>query len=276
MKRKAVLMILLMIAGIVSAQTEVEIFPDKLNIQPFNANTLEPKLGFVFQTNQNNLDLDIGNSMDIVQWKNGSSNYSVGADLFTYTLLRKEANFHFPVDAVDYLFGINFSYKKRLDNSSFGFRGRISHISTHFVDGHFDEINDQWMNGLAPIVYSREFIELMPFYEFDDLRFYLGGTYTFHIDPTRLGKYNFQFGFDYFIKNKISEVVTPFIGYDFRLVKVASNYTGNNSFNLGIKLGKPQEKGISIFYHYYSGDNLHGEYVDFKSTYSAIGVNLDL
>ena len=75
------------------------------------------------------------------------------------------------------------------------------------------------MNGLAPFVYSREFIELMPFYEFDNLRCYLGGTYTFHIDPTRLGRYNFQVGFDYFMKNKISEVVTPFVGYDFRLVK---------------------------------------------------------
>ena len=120
MKRNAALIILLLSASIISAQTEVELFPDKLNIQPFTANTLEPKLGFVFQTNQNNLDLDIGNSMDIVQWKNDSSIYSVGADLFTYTLLRKEANFHFPVDAVDYLFGINFSYKKQLDNSSFG------------------------------------------------------------------------------------------------------------------------------------------------------------
>ena len=59
-------------------------------------------------------------------------------------------------------------------------------------------------------------------------------------------------------------------------LKVTSNYTGNNSFDLGVKLGKPQGKGISIFYRYYSGDNLHGEYVDFKSTYSAIGINLDL
>jgi hypothetical protein len=276
MKHKITLFIFLITAGIVTAQTVVEYFPDKLNIQPFTANTLEPKLGFVFQTNENKLDLDIGNSMDIVQWKNGSSDYSVGADLFTYTLLRKEANFHFPVDAVDYLFGINFSYKDQMDNSSFGFRGRISHISTHFVDGHYDEITGQWLNGLDPIVYSREFIELMPFYEFDNIRCYLGGTYTFHIDPAQLGKYNFQFGFDYFMKNKISEVVTPFVGYDFRLVKVFSNYSGNNSFNMGIKLGKPQGKGISVFYHYYSGDDLHGQYVYFKSTYSAIGINLDL
>jgi hypothetical protein len=45
---------------------------------------------------------------------------------------------------------------------------------------------------------------------------------------------------------------------------------------MGVKLGKPQGKGISIFYHYYSGDDLHGQYVYFKSTYSAIGINLDL
>jgi len=276
MKTKVALIILLISAGFVSAQTETELFPDKLNIQPFTANTLEPKLGFVFQLNENKLDLDIGNSMDIVQWKDGYSTYSLGADLFTYTLLRKEVNFHFPVEAVDYLFGINFSYKKQVHNYSFGFRGRISHISAHFVDGHYDEFTNQWMNGLDPMVYSREFIELMPFYEFDNFRAYFGGTYNYHIDPNRLGKVNFQFGFDYFFKNKISDIVTPFLGYDCRFVKVQSYYSGNNSLNIGVKFGKPGGKGLSIYYRYYDGNDLHGEYVDFKSTFSAIGINLDL
>jgi hypothetical protein len=276
MKRKVALIILLISAGFVSAQTETELFPDKLNIQPFTANTLEPKLGFVFQLNENKLDLNIGNSMDIIHWKDGYSNYTIGADLFTYTLLRKEENFHFPVDAVDYLFGINFSYKKQVHNYSFGFRGRISHISAHFVDGHFDNTNDQWMNGLSPMVYSREFIELMPFYEFNNFRAYFGGTYNFHIDPSRLGKANFQVGFDYFMKNKISEVATPFLGYDCRIVKVNAFYSANNSLNCGIKFGKAEGKGLSIYYQYYSGNDLHGEYVDFKSTYSSLGINLDL
>lgn len=276
MKTKVALIILLISAGFVSAQTETELFPDKLNIQPFTANTLEPKLGFVFQLNENKLDLNIGNSMDIVHVKDGYSNYTFGADLFTYTLLRKEENFHFPVDAVDYLFGINFSYKKQVFNYSFGFRGRISHISAHFVDGHFDKTTNQWMNGLDPIVYSREFIELIPFYEFDNIRTYFGGTYNFHIDPNRLSKVNFQFGFDYFMKNKISEVVTPFLGYDCRIIKVQANYSASNSLKVGIKFGKLKGKGLSIFYQYYRGNDLHGEYVDFRSIYSAIGINLDL
>jgi len=276
MKGKIALIVLFISAGIVSAQSEVEFFPDKLNIQPFTANTIEPKLGFVFQTNQNQLDLNIGNSMDFVQLKDGYSTYSFGADLFTYTLLRKEENFHFPVDAVDYLFGVNFSYKKQVHNYSFGIRGRISHISAHFVDGHFDKANNQWMNGLDPIVYSREFIELMPFYQYEDLRVYLGGTYNFHLDPNRLGKSNIQTGFDYFLKNKISDLITPLIGYDFRLVKVHSFYSANNSINIGVKFGKPEGKGFRVYYQYYSGNDLHGEYVDFKSTYSAIGINLDL
>jgi hypothetical protein len=192
--------------------------------------------------------------MDIVHVKDGYSNYTFGADLFTYTLLRKEEKFHFPVDAVDYLFGINFSYKKQVFNYSFGFRGRISHISAHFVDGHFDKTNNQWMNGLDPIVYSREFIELMPFYEFDNIRTYFGGTY----------------------KNKISEVVTPFLGYDCRITKVLANYSASNSLKVGIKFGKLKGKGLSVFYQYYRGNDLHGEYVDFRSIYSAIGINLDL
>ena len=43
-----------------------------------------------------------------------NSKLSFGADLFTYTLLRSQSDFHFPVDAVDYLFGVNFGYVENL------------------------------------------------------------------------------------------------------------------------------------------------------------------
>jgi hypothetical protein len=70
--------------------------------------------------------------------------------------------------------------------------------------------------------------------------------------------------------------LTPFVGYDFRLIKVQSFYSANNALNIGIKFGKPEGKGCSLYFHYYSGNDLHGEYVDFKSCYSALGINLDL
>jgi len=100
-----------------NGQNKSEIFPNELNIQPYTANFLEPKLGFLFQLNRNELRLDIGNSLDILHVYNSNTTLSLGADLFTYTMLRGEKDFHFPVDAVDYLFGLNFGYRLKLDNN---------------------------------------------------------------------------------------------------------------------------------------------------------------
>ncbi|MDX9924886.1 MAG: DUF1207 domain-containing protein, partial [Ignavibacteriaceae bacterium] len=66
-------------------QNKSELFPSELNIQPYTANFLEPKLGFLFQLNRNELRLDIGNSLDILHVYNSNTTLSIGADLFTYT-----------------------------------------------------------------------------------------------------------------------------------------------------------------------------------------------
>jgi hypothetical protein len=260
----------------IPAQTKVEYFPALLNIQPFTANSFEPKLGFLFQTDKNDLRLDIGNSMDIALISlNEKTRFSFGADFFTYTLLRRESNFHFPVDAVDYLFGINASLKITEHSRSFGVRFRLSHISAHFVDGHYDGTNQRWKDGLNPIVYSREFIELMPFYQVNDLRIYAGFTYLINVDPSNLGKDSYQLGFDYFASKIINEHITPFIGYDIKLVNL-NNYTANNSVQAGIKFGNPSGKGFSIYFEYYSGKSVHGEYYNFNNNYSALGFNLNM
>ena len=259
------------------AQCKIELFPDNLTIQPFTANTLEPKLGSIFKIGKNELRLDIGNSIDILRYhKNENETFSFGTDMFTYTLLRGEKHFHFPVDAVDYLFGINAGYKKIMNNETeYGARLRISHISAHFVDGHYDGTHQQWRDGLNPRVYSREFVELMPFYKIQAFRAYVGFTYIFHVEPSTIGKDNYQVGFDYFVKDVLPQGVTPFIGYDYKLVHL-DNYSGNHSVVFGVKFGKPGGKGLSIFYNYYSGKSIHGEYFDFNKEYSAIGINLDL
>ncbi|MEW6194700.1 MAG: DUF1207 domain-containing protein [Bacteroidota bacterium] len=258
------------------AQEKMELFPDNLNIQPFTANILEPKLGFLIQFSKNELRLDIGNSIDLFRYyKNENETFSLGADLFTYTLLRGETNFHFPVDAVDYLFGFNGSYKVVNENYEYGARLRISHISAHFVDGHYDGTNSRWRDDLNPRVYSREFVELMPYYKFNSLRVYTGFTYLFHVDPEYIGKMNYQFGFDYFANDFISESITPFFGYDIKLVDI-DKFTANNSLSAGIKIGKVHGKGLSLYFNYYAGKSIHGEYFNFNKEYSALGINLDL
>lgn len=274
---KKYFLVLLIAAFIkINAQSGIVLFPDNLNIQPFKANTLEPKLGFMFQTYKNELRLDIGNSIDILRYNvNANETFSFGADLFTYTLLRGESNFHFPVDAVDYFFGINGSYKKSIGNLKYGVRIRLSHISAHFVDGHYDGTNKQWRGGLNPRVYSREFFEMMPFYSYNSLRVYAGYAYLFHVEPSSIGKDNYQAGFDYFAKGFLTDYLTPFVAYDLKVTHI-KEYNLNHSVMFGIKTGKPEGKGLSVYMNYYNGKSIHGEYFDFNKKYWAFGINIDL
>ena len=257
------------------AQQESKWFPSNLNIQPFTANYIEPKAGFSYLIAKSEIELNIGTSSDIFQYINDNSILSFGADLFTYTRLRGESEFHFPVDAVDYLFGINTGYKILKSNEEYGFRFRLSHISAHFADGHFDSGSNQWKNGRKPTVYSREFVEFFPYYKLDALRFYVGLTYLFHVKPKEIGKGIYQAGFDYYFYNLFSNNISSFIAYDFKLDNIGK-YFGNNIFSLGIKLGKYYAKGFSISFNYFSGKSIHGEYYDLNENYSTIGVNLDL
>jgi Protein of unknown function (DUF1207) len=257
------------------AQGQGEWFPGNLNIQPFVANFIEPRAGFSYLLGRKEIELDIGTSSDIYQYMKDNHTLSFGADLYTYTILRGEKEFHFPVDAVDYLFGINTGYKVIKSNEEYGFRFRLSHISAHFADGHFDTGSNEWRNGRKPTVYSREFIELFPFYKINTLRFYIGLTYIFHVTPKEIGKGIYQSGFDYYFNSLIMKNISPFIAYDFKLDKI-EKFTGNNVISAGIKFGKYNEKGFSVSFNYFSGKSIHGEYYNVNEHYSTIGINLDL
>jgi hypothetical protein len=260
----------------VYAQTKTEFFPGDLTIRPFTANTIEPKLGFLFQLNKNELRLDIGNSFDIVRWEyDNKANLSFGADLFTYTSLRKTENFHFPVDAVDYLFGLNMGYRIPIDKYEFGLRFRLSHISAHMVDGRYNKESKDWINGENPIVYSREFLELMPYFKLNTARIYIGMTYIYHVDPSSIKKDNYQIGFDYYLPLEFLELLSVYVAYDLKLIHL-EKYTANNSVEVGFKFGYVNGTGIRVYLNYYSGKSLHGEFYYKNVRYSALGINLDL
>lgn len=273
---KTLIIIFILGLNINIAQDKLNLFPSNLLVQPFAANTLKPKLGFEFKNGKNELSLNIGNSIDILHYQlDEKSKLSFGADLFTYTLLRSQSDFHFPVDAVDYLFGVNFGYKTKIAQNVIGARLRISHISAHFVDGHYDKDNGVWLDDRDPKVYSREFFELIPFIKFDDLRLYAGMTYIYSIDPSELGQDQYQVGFEYFANDLISNSLTPYIAYDFRLINLYQ-YTGNNSIEAGLKLGYADGKGLSVYFRYFSGYSIHGEYFDVKEDFTSLGFNFDL
>jgi hypothetical protein len=257
------------------AQTTTDWFPADLNIQPFTANFLEPKTGFQYLFNLEKVRIDIGTSHDITHWIYEDKSFSFGADFFTYTRARSEKNFKFPVETVDYLFGVNGGYKSKSEKSEWGARLRFSHISAHLVDGYYDTETESWMSGREPFVYSKEFFELIGYYKIYDLRVYLGITYNIHIVPDENKKEIFQIGFDYYPNLLATTVFTPFIAYDFKLTGI-EEYSGNNIISAGIKFGNPESRGFSILASYFSGKSVHGEFYDISESYATIGINLDI
>jgi hypothetical protein len=258
-----------------SAQTVTQWFPAELNIQPFTAHFLEPKAGFQYLFDLEKVRIDIGTSHDILHWINEDESFSFGADFFTYTRARSENNFKFPVETVDYLFGVNGSYKKKNDGSEWGARLRFSHISAHLVDGYYDSESESWLNGREPFVYSREFFELIAYYKIYGIRVYGGVTYNIHIVPDEIKKGILQAGFDYYVTHIQTSFFTPFIAYDFKLTGI-DTYSGNNIISAGIKFGKPESRGFSILASYFSGKSVHGEFYDLNESYATIGINLDI
>lgn len=276
MKRiKNISLYLLLFGTTLFSQQRLALFPADLNIKPFVANFLEPKAGFLFMSGENSLRLDIGTSNDFLHFADDEKTYSFGGDFFTYTKLRGEKNFKFPVDAVDYLFGLNGSIKIKKLNYECGMRMRLSHISAHFVDGHYDNFSISWRGGRTPRVYSREFVEVTPFYSRNDFRLYFSYAYMFHVIPTEIGKNIFQIGGEKFFNLSFTNYLFPFIAYDLRMTKLRK-YSGTNSLSAGIKVGNKNAGGLSFKVDYFSGNNIHGEYFDYKEKYFAFGMNIDL
>ncbi len=273
MRIKLLFLILVSSAIIINAQCRREWFPSNLNIRPFTANFLEPRAGFSYLLDKREIRLDIGHSEDIFHYKKGRSTLSFGADLFTFTRLTGERDFHFPVTTVDYLFGINAGYKVKKRGREMGLRFRLSHISAHFVDGHFDHRTQVWKDNMVPRVYSREFVELFPYYRIRGFRLYAGLTYLFHTTPKDVGRGIYQFGFDYYMR-RLHLPFTPYLAYDFKLMKI-SKYSGNHIAMAGIKFGRYNSRGFSLYFAYYAGKSIHGEYYDVNENYASVGFGLD-
>ena len=274
--KKYIILFMIAVSSIIFGQDKgIIYFPAELNIHPFAANYLEPRLGSDFEVGDNKLWLNIGNSVDLIHYKSQNAIFSVGADLFTWTRLRSTKNFKFPVETVDYLFGVNVGYKKINKAYQYGMRLRISHISAHLVDGQYEWEDEEWKDDHKPFVYSREFFDVIGFYKADNFRAYLGSVFVFHTIPDELRSLGFQSGIEYFWKIGLAGNVNTFAAYDFKLIDVLE-YHGSSSFKAGVKFGSPFGKGFSVYYNYYAGKSIHGMFFNLNRKHHSVGLNLDI
>jgi hypothetical protein len=255
-----------------STETGFSFTSAPLLFKPLVANTFEPRMGVLWHTNDNRLRLDIGNSVDVIQYtfQDSKQQLTFGSDFFTYTLLNGEKNFHFPVVAVDYLFGFNANFIDTLNTGVLSSRLRLSHISAHFVDGHYDGTSKAWKEGMNPRVYSREFLDLtIGYLPTTNFRFYVGIVYLWHVDPTSLPKLSGYAGGEF--HHEILPLFNGYTAYQF----TATGLRPRHEFQLGTKIGTWYGRGTQLFFAYHTGNSIHGEYHDRKDEYFGIGFNID-
>jgi len=235
----------------------------RLLFAPLIAHHVEARMGATRFVNEERLQLDIGNAVDIWRTKPGanSDHFAVGAECFTWTALRKDADFHFPVDAVDYMFGVNASWRRPLHGEHFvSARFRFSHISAHLVDGAYDKEDGTWRDGQLPRVYSREFLDIIAAYGLHEVfRIYAGFQYVYHIDPPTLGKLGAQAGMEISWTDVFLHVLHAYVAYDLRTVDVDA-VTAAHSLQIGMKVGAWQGTGVRLFISVYHGKSIHGQY----------------
>lgn len=248
--------------------------------KPLNASVIESRVGISKNTSDDYLKLDIGTSLDIIGLEDKNSVYSFGVDFFTFSYLRSEPNFKFPVDAIDYLFGINFNYKKILSKDiTLNSRLRISHISSHFQDGHKYERTDTIF---TPVVYSREFINISAIFDHWiaknlTLRYLLGAEYLLKTIPDDFGALSGQFGAE--LRYSFNPWLTYYISDEVRLIKVNSingSFNFNNNLETGLRFGFANKRGLNIFFTYYDGQDYKGQYFNRMTNYKALGFSVDI
>lgn len=252
--------------------------------KPLLADPAEPRIAVMPKISEDGLQLDIGTSADIYQ--NEEKTFAVGVDFGTFSLLGTSDNFRFPVDTIDYLFGINATWKTSVDTGSLPFdelsaRLRFSHISAHFQDGHTDEDGNWIQDGPfdIPFTYSREFINLtVALSSSENNRVYAGYQYLWHSIPDNISSHSFQAG---------AEISTPYNTYlaaDFKLLPVwkgeedgeTDGYRGTWNLQAGMRLTALGLDRIRIAYNYFSGMSRHGMYFYKPESFSTVGMIVDL
>ena len=274
--------VLLIVSGSVESglfAQSVMFVPGRLLFHPLVANPFEARMGMEKALDENFLTLEIGNSVDLLAWRgvgrDSTSELRVGADFFTWSHLLSSNDFRFPVQTVDYLFGLNAGWVSSSQaDHRWEARLRLAHISAHLVDGSYDNYNHQWVQQ-EPFTYSREFVDVIGAFtrniEGLRFRFYAGGTVLIHSIPAGFGVVAPHWGVEY--HGDPSQSLVPFIAFDDRIQEV-DKWIQSTSTHAGIKFGTWDATGTELYVAYESGESIHGMYYERTGSHLFAAMNI--
>lgn len=234
--------------------------------KPLTAAAFEPRVGSFYQFGARKLRLDIGASIDFAElYKSDSAEWRMAADFFTYTRLRSQNHFKFPVETSDYYFGVNTTFNANMFGTGFTGRIRLAHISSHLVDGYSTD-GVFWKK---PFVYSREFFDVAIAKQFGDFRPYLGMNFLFSTQPRDNGAFAPQIGVDY--EKELAAHLNLIAGIDSRITEVKSKFRTSNSAQIGLLFKPVEHAGISLNGFFYDGRSMHGMFYRERDSYAGFG-----
>ena len=195
----------------------------------------------------------------------------LGAEFFTFTRLRSEVNFRFPVETTDFYFGVNASAKTPInDKASLAARLRVAHISAHLVDG-FPQFQQSF-------VYSREFVDAVLAVSwalpFGVVRVYGGATVLFTLSRIISAAIP-QLGADATIPIPGIDFIAFVLGTTLKPAQFLAQRALCKVLKAGVKFGEKFGHGVLLSAYWYDGKSLHGMFYNQRDSYIGIGFQVE-
>lgn len=233
-------------------------------IQPI-ANPFEGRIQIFASPDAETMRFDIGASPAMFA---RDSTVTIRADFFTLSRMRSAEAMKFPVETIDYWFGLSGAWAH--SELPVSLRLRLAHVSAHFVDG------TRWPyvpDSTVPI-YSREFAELLVAVTSGPVRFYGGTTYIWSNHNPDFMRFIPQFGVEY--SRPIAPAMTMVAAYDGKLVGYRGVTLPQHCAQVGLLYRHRTDIEGGIMVYRYSGRSIHGMFAQEQDDYWAVGVRLGM
>ncbi len=224
--------------------------------RPWIASPWEPRIGAATFIGSDSLELYLGGYVRL--FGNQGQRWQVGAEGFTISRLRREAHFKFPVELIDYYFGVDYQRAGTTLNIPWQLRVRLGHISAHVVDGAFDR--------LPSFVYSQEFVTATLRLIFAQLHVLSEIAYLFSVLPAQLDRLQPAVGATLHLTVSGYHLLA---GYRLRNVGIGGNRFWNHRIVLQVW---PPALPLYFQFSFYNGKSYHGMLYDRTERFATLGV----
>jgi len=257
--------------------------PGAIAIPPLTANPQEPRVGVRKETGTTRMKLDIGSTLDLLEYSiSDVQKLRLGIDFFTYALTTSSQGLRLQLDAVDGYFGGHVSYRADAGGNVFGIRLRLLHLSGHFLDGHYDNTTGSWKDGRSPLPFTRDFGECLGRYEWNTTHMsfvvYSGFSYATLVRPVEVKRFSTVHGLEAYTSRLTGPVFAKpcnvYAATNLTLAGIPA-YIGTTNVEAGVKFGEWSGSGVKLYLSYYSGLSVFSQYYDVRESHWGLGLAFD-